>query len=193
MSFTSKAMIVIAVLCIGSMLWAYFTDQLPGPLPKFHTASNTKPGVTTTTNSAVPSGITTTAYPASQPFDFGAAQYTLGKISVSGDDLRSGTLTATTSGSFVLVDLTVLDRGSAPLVLDAADFTLYDSKGNLYTVNENATNIASLSTANRKNLLTEPLQPGLSRDGIIVFEVPKDASGFTLRVANGYVDISLGK
>jgi hypothetical protein len=192
MSFSSKAMIVIAVLCVGAMLWAYFTDQLPGPLPKYHSAT-VKTGTTTTTNAAIPSGITTTAYPASQPFDFGAAQYTLGKITVSGDELRSGTLTATTSGNFVIVDLTVLDRGSVPLSLEASDFTLYDNRGNLYAVNENATNIASLSTANRKNLLTEPLQPGLSRDGIIVFEVPKDASGFTLRASNGYVDISLGK
>ena len=45
----------------------------------------------------------------------------------------------------------------------------------------------------QSNLLTESLQPGLSRDGVIAFDVPKESAGFSIRLSNGYVAVGLGQ
>jgi hypothetical protein len=178
-------MILLAVAIVGVFLWGYFTAQLPPPLPAYHpkTTSTDTPTQTQTT--------TTPAYQANHPFNYGTAQYSIIKIETA-TELKSGTLTASTSGSFVLVFLSVLDQGMNPLSLAPSDFTLIDNKGRTYTLNQEATNIACLLN-DKKNILSESLQPGLSRDGVLAFDVPEAAAGFTLRLSNGYVEVALGQ
>ena len=127
--------------------------------------------------------------PLNNPFNFGSIQYTIEKVELA-TELKSGTNDISTTGSYVLVFLTVLDEGSAPLTLNPDDFTLIDNQGRTFTLNQEATKIAALSN-NKNNILTESLQPGLSQDGIIVFEVPANTSGFSLRLSNGYVQVGL--
>ena len=40
--------------------------------------------------------------------------------------------------------------------------------------------------------LAVELQPGLTVDLVLVFDVPEDAEGLLLRVGGGFVDVALG-
>ena len=185
MRLSSKIMIFLAVAIIAVFVWGYFTNDLPAPLPSF------KPRTTTTIPVATTTTTTAAEFQLNKPFTFGSAQYTITKIDLI-NELKSGTTTTTTTGSYVLVFLAVLDEGMTPLTLNPSDFTLIDNKGRIFTLNQEATRIASVSNG-KGNLLTESLQPGLSKEGVLTFDVPKDASGFSMRLSNGYVNVNLGQ
>jgi hypothetical protein len=184
MRLSSKIMILLAIAIVIVFLWGYFTNDLPAPLPSF------KPRTTTTTPTTT-STTTTSEFQLNKPFTFGSAQYTITKIELA-TELQSGTATTSTTGSYILVFLTVTNEGIVPLSLNPADFTLLDNKGRTFTLNQEATRIAALSNK-KSNILTESLQPGLRQEGIIAFEVPDNTSGFVLRLSNGYVNVNLGQ
>jgi hypothetical protein len=184
MRLSSKIMILLAVAIVIVFLWGYFTNDLPAPLPSF------KPRTTTTTPTTT-STTTTSELQLNKPFTFGNAQYTITKVELA-KELQSGTTTTSTTGSYILISLTVIDEGIVPLTLNPADFTLLDSKGRTFTLNQEATRLAALSNK-KSNILTESLQPGLTREGIIAFDVPENTSGFVLLLSNGYVKVNLGQ
>ena len=184
MRTSSKIMILLSIAIIAVFTWGYFTNDLPAPLPSYKPRTTTTAPITTSTT-------TTSEFQLNKPFTFGNAQYTITKIELV-SELQSGTTTVTTTGSYLLVFLTVLDEGTEPLTLNPGDFTIIDNKGRTFTLNQEATRIAALSNK-KSNILTESLQPGLSQEGIIAFEVPANTSGIALRLSNGYVQVNLGK
>ena len=95
-------------------------------------------------------------------------------------------------GSYAVVHLTVTNNGKEPRSLSAADFALVDDQGRRYSVESDATSMDSAALG-LPNLLSVAVQPGLSKNSVIVFDVPKDARGLTLRLYQGYLDVNLGQ
>jgi hypothetical protein len=107
-------------------------------------------------------------------------------------ELKQGGTSLTASGSFFLVFLSVTNQGQEPLSFSPSDFSLHDQQGRKFTVHSEATKLASL-TNQKSDLFSEALQPGLGRETVLVFDVPKESTGLSLRLSNGYLDVSLGQ
>lgn len=95
-------------------------------------------------------------------------------------------------GSFLLVHLTVTNNGKEPRSLAAADFGLIDGQGRRYSVDSEATELAS-GQLSKSRLLDVVIQPGLSKDSVVVFDIPGDAGGLSFRLFQGYLDVDLGQ
>lgn len=89
-------------------------------------------------------------------------------------------LTKTEQGSFVTVDFDFTNNGSDSVTLDNASTTLLDSEGR---ESRPKTDASTYIPEDRK-LLLENVNPGLTRQGRVIFDVPPDASGFQLQVGD---------
>jgi hypothetical protein len=86
----------------------------------------------------------------------------------------------TEQGSFVVVDFDFTNNGSDPVTLDNASVTLLDSEGRESRPKTDAT----FYIPENRRLLLENVNPGLTRQGRIIFDVPPDATGFELQVGD---------
>ncbi len=185
MKLGTKFMIYIVILIIAVGIWGYITSSLPAPLPAWH---RTSPGAATTSpNTPAEQGPTASV---GKSFTFGHLQYVIEKTERSGD-ITQGSTSLKSAGSFFLVYLTARNQGKQPVSLAPADFALEDSQGREFTLNREATKLAG-QVSETGDFLGEALQPGLGRRGVLVFDVPQSASGLTLRLSNGYLDVNLG-
>lgn len=176
--------LALVFVLIAVFAWGYFTNSFPAPFPS---VSPRNPAATTpTTTATTPQG-----FQIGKPFTYGSAVYTVDRTANVGEINVSGGKSIA-AGTYILVYLTVIDQAVVPLELGPGDFALVDSSGHLFTVDQKATEAASVADG-LKNILTDSLQPGLSRQGVLTFDVPKDATGFSLRLYSGYVSVGLGK
>ncbi len=91
----------------------------------------------------------------------------------------------------MLVFISVVNRGTEPLSLKPSDFALYDNYQRRYSAHGEATKLAA-QAYDRADLFAEAVEPGLSRQGILTFDVPQEDASFSLRLFNGFMDVSLG-
>jgi hypothetical protein len=85
-------------------------------------------------------------------------------------------------GNFIVVEYDYTYGGSEATDLDEPPFALVDGEGNMYSLNFDAT--SSYEIANERSLIYETVQPGVPASGAAIFEVPPDATNFTLLVAD---------
>ncbi len=83
-------------------------------------------------------------------------------------------------GTFVVVDLTITNTGTMKQALCGNRFKLLDDLGRTYSHDEPAT-----TEVGRKQFCQD-INPGLTGAARIAFDVPKDATGLTLRGVGGY-------
>jgi hypothetical protein len=82
-------------------------------------------------------------------------------------------------GNFVVVDFTFTNNRDEEVTLDPElHMTLKDSTGREFGTDPDAFEFVPT----RLNIFLEPVNPGISQDGRVVYEVPPDAEGFTLTV-----------
>jgi hypothetical protein len=92
--------------------------------------------------------------------------------------LRSGFGTQK-RGRFVVVDFTFTNNRPEEVTLDPElHMTLTDSQGREFGTDPDAYEFVPL----RLDIFFEPVNPGVSTDGRVIYEVPPDATGFTLTV-----------
>ena len=90
--------------------------------------------------------------------------------------LRSGFGTEK-RGIFVVVDFTFTNNRPEEVTLDPElHMTLKDSRGREFGTDFDAWEFVP----NDLNIFLEPVNPGISQDGRVIYEVPPDATGFTL-------------
>ncbi len=82
--------------------------------------------------------------------------------------------------------------GGEPLSLDGG-LQLVDASGRVFTPNPVATAAAAGRIDDREDALAIRLQPGITADLIVVFDVPNDAEDFRLRLRGGFVDVTLDR
>lgn len=70
---------------------------------------------------------------------------------------------------------------------------LIDARGRRFTPNAAATENAARIDDSRGNALTRVLQPGITTNLVVAFDVPEEAEGFRLRISGGYVEVELNR
>jgi hypothetical protein len=134
-------------------------------------------GSKNTTNTNKSSTVASAAKPTAtmpklnQPADDGKFQFTVtsiqcGQPSVSSAD---GYLTKTAQGQYCLLNITANNIGNQSQTLDSTSQYLYDSSNKKYSSDDEATTDISPTD----NTFFNPINPGNSVTGTIVFDVPK--------------------
>ncbi len=101
----------------------------------------------------------------------------------------------TTTGKFVIIDVTVQNNDKESRYVDGAMFKLLDKDGAEYS----STSEADMLINDGTGFFLEKINPKMSRRGKVAFEVPADATNLKLQVSSGlgwsggdYEEISLG-
>lgn len=127
------------------------------------TASKSSTGSTTTAAAAMPR--------LNQPANDGKFQFTVtgiqcGKPSVSSPD---GYITKTAQGQYCIVNVTANNIGDQSQTLDSTSQYLYDSSNKKYSSDSEAT----IDVSPTDNTFFNPINPGNTVNGTIVFDIPK--------------------
>jgi hypothetical protein len=96
-------------------------------------------------------------------------------------------------GNFVIVDFSFTNNSSEAVTLDSASVALMDSSGNKSEADPDTFGYVPAN----KDIFLENVNPGVTRQGQVIFTVAPGASGFELQVGdtdmlsdkNGYVDL----
>ena len=95
-------------------------------------------------------------------------------------------------GQFVVISLTARNTGAIPVLLGER-VRLMDSARRSYSPVPEASAIAALRDPALEDALVVELQPGLTVDLVVVFDVSEEAEGLLLRVVGGFVDVALSE
>lgn len=185
MKLSTIILLVLFVAIVGLITWGYFTSSLPAPFPARHRAT-----VSTTSQVTTGAGQLPAASP-NEPFAYGSVLYTVGNITKAAD-VKHGTTSVQAVGTFILVPLTVANQSQEPVTFQPSDFALHDAEGQVFSLHGGATGLASAAPG-KSDLFAEALQPGLEIQAVLVFDVPKQASAFDLRISSGFMDVKLGQ
>ncbi len=93
-------------------------------------------------------------------------------------------------GRFVVIVLTARNTGRDPVTLGDR-VQLLDELGRSYSPVPEASATAALRDPALEDGLAAELQPGLTVDFVLVFDVPEAAEGLRLRVSGGFTDVDL--
>jgi len=87
-----------------------------------------------------------------------------------------------TEGKFIVVDAKLTNNDSEARTIDTNMFKLIDSKNREFNVYDK---VELMTLLGDKYLFLESVNPGMSRAGTFVFEVPKDIKSYSLKVYPG--------
>ncbi len=172
---------LLVLLFGGLLVYAYMTNQLPFGILKQPTSAG---------QSQVSSPVQL-RQDTSRAFQFGDVVYGVTGLERK-DGPGVGNPVRGPHGRFIVLSVSVQNRGNAPVQFSAGDFGLLDGQGRLFSPDREATR-AYAAEYRRDALVELVLQPGLSADAVLVFDVPTDATGLALRLQKGYLDVSLGQ
>ncbi len=96
-------------------------------------------------------------------------------------------------GNFVIVDFNFTNGKDEAATLDSESFRLIDSQGREFEVDTDTYEYVPMG----KDIFLEQVNPGVSKEGRVIFTVAPDASGFTLQAGdtdmfvdkNAYIDL----
>lgn len=117
-----------------------------------------------------------------QPVTAGDIEWTVTDVrqtdQISQEDF--GQFGETKTGNFVVVDLLFTNNGDSPATLSPQSLTLLDSSGR-----ESRPDTDTIGyIPNERNIFLEQVNPGVTREGTVIFTVAPDASGFELQVGD---------
>jgi hypothetical protein len=174
-------MILLGVAIVGLVTYGYFTSSLPAPFP----ARNRPPAETTPPIA----GSQQSQAQADRPFAYGSVLYSIGNTSRV-EEVRQSGVSFKASGIFLLINVELTNQGREPVALHPSDFVLHDSLGREFSVHQAAAKTAA-AVYDKADIFTAALQPGLTVEGVLIFDVPKQATGLVLRISKGYLDVKL--
>lgn len=91
---------------------------------------------------------------------------------------------ATTSGQYIVIDLEVSNNDSKTRMIDSSMFKMYDDQNREFEPSSDTEVIMVVEGA--MDFFLQDINPGLSKTGQLVFELPSDSSSYTLQVSSGY-------
>ena len=94
-------------------------------------------------------------------------------------------LNSTAQGQYILVDVEVKNTGTEPTYFFEDDVKLLDDAGNTYATDSEA---SLYTTESGDVFLLEEINPGNTASGVLVFDVPADASPNVLEFQGGIFD-----
>jgi hypothetical protein len=154
-----KILTVIGVIIVIAII----ASAAGGSKKSTTTASKSSSGSTASTAAAMPK--------LNQPANDGKFQFTVtaikcGQPSVSSAD---GYLTKTAQGQYCLLSVTANNIGDQSQTLDSTSQYIYDSSNKKYSSDSEAT----IDISPTDNTFFNPINPGNSVSGTIVFDIPK--------------------
>jgi len=102
-------------------------------------------------------------------------EYTITDVSVQ-DNVGSGITAEEADGVFVVIQIEMTNVGDESLSLSSNVFTLVDNQDRGYDTDSDAI------LAIEDNVIFEQLDPGVTKEGTLVFDVPQDQSGRELKI-----------
>lgn len=132
------------------------------------------------------------AVPIGEPVTVGDAQWTVTDAEQL-DQLVSRLGVA--DGDFVVTDVTFVNNSNQDVALGAPYLTLLDSEGREFEVDLENT---FTHVEGSRNMFVSQIEPGATKEGLVVFSVDPDAAGFELRAGDatdfvsdeqGYIDL----
>lgn len=103
------------------------------------------------------------------------------------DVLGTGEVKA--QGVFKVLDIAVYNRKEGPITLDINNFKLIDEFGKEYHISNEHQSV--LKAANTSTFKFGIVNPDEHSEGNIVFDVPKNTQGLTLKINNDKLDKEL--
>ena len=94
---------------------------------------------------------------------------------------------------FAVVRLHVVNRGDSPFRLDAGQVEMASAGGRSYALDAALSAGAAIYEEGATLALPATFQPGLAVALLLVFRLPNDAGGLTLRMHGHYVDFALSE
>jgi hypothetical protein len=85
-----------------------------------------------------------------------------------------------TQGKFKILTIRLINNRNDAISVSSYNFKLSDDKNREFEATSNI-NIQADLVVSEKGLIVSNLNPGMSTEGIVVFEVPEDAKGFVLK------------
>lgn len=106
--------------------------------------------------------------------------------------LRDGLTPLAADGVFLVVPISVTNRRSAPAVFSAADrIVAVDGEGRRYDLDPRASDASYLLDFGFEPGFG-PRQPGIASPDVLAFDVPSDATGFTIEAIDGSLSLAVG-
>lgn len=88
----------------------------------------------------------------------------------------------TTDGKFIAVTATLTNNDTKPRTFSSMQFNIIDNQGRKF---DTYTDAKLMMILGDKDIFLEECNPGMSRTGIFVFEVPEDVNEYSLKVYSG--------
>ena len=89
-------------------------------------------------------------------------------------------------GVYEVVSLTLRNNDKESRYADSNMFKLMDNQGRSFVVSTEATSAYSIANDNQYDLFLKQANPGLEINGVLIFDIPQDASGLKLEVSGGF-------
>ncbi|MFB7142408.1 DUF4352 domain-containing protein [Gottfriedia sp. NPDC056225] len=89
-------------------------------------------------------------------------------------------------GVFKVVSLSITNGQKDAITLDANSFKLIDDKGREFTYSTSGQTALEIADNSLSDFFLKQLNPGLTQNGKIVFDLPKDAKGLKLQARGGF-------
>ena len=114
-------------------------------------------------------------------------------ISASQETELKSSFAGRKQGNFVIVDFNFTNGKDEAATLDSESFRLIDNQGREFEVDTDTYEYVPMG----KDIFLEQVNPGVSKEGRVIFTVAPDASGFTLQAGdtdmfvdkNAYIDL----
>jgi len=91
---------------------------------------------------------------------------------------------ATTDGQCVIVEIEAFNNDSETRMVDSSMFKLIDDQGREFNTSTDTDVMMVLDES--LNLFLQDINPGISKTGKLVFELPNDVSSYELQVSSGF-------
>ncbi|HDX9579836.1 TPA: DUF4352 domain-containing protein [Bacillus pseudomycoides] len=88
-------------------------------------------------------------------------------------------------GVFKVLEISVTNNQKDAITLDGNSFKLVDDKGREFTYSTNGQTALAIDNGGKMDFFLKQLNPGLTQEGKIVFDIPKDAQGLVLKARGG--------
>lgn len=149
---------------------------------------DTKAGSPSANVSTAETKVTTTRAPESnsaglnQPLTVGSIVWTAtGAKALTKLHVNDGfTTDKTTTGRFIWVELTIKNTKKEAVTADSSFVSIVDSQGRKF---ESSTDVWEYVPTDQ-NLFLVQINPSMSASGVVIFEIPKDATGLQLSVGD---------
>ncbi|WP_052343905.1 DUF4352 domain-containing protein [Bacillus massiliigorillae] len=91
---------------------------------------------------------------------------------------------ATTSGQFVIIDIEAVNNDSKARMVDSSMFKVVDDKKREFDPSTDSD--VTMALEGSMDFFLQDINPGLSKTGKMVFELPADSTSYSLQVSSGF-------